>query len=102
MTLTLISFLGFTALVAVISWWKTRRDDLSQISGYFLAGRSLSWIVIAGSLFLTNISAEQLTGLNFFPGLDEEEEPLEELLPDENWGLDTVVSRLNDSDKWVI
>lgn len=64
MTLTLVSFLGFTALVAVISWWKTRRDDLSQISGYFLAGRSLSWIVIAGSLFLTNISAEQLTGLN--------------------------------------
>jgi len=64
MMLTLVSFLGFTALVAVISWLKTRRDDLSQISGYFLAGRSLSWIVIAGSLFLTNISAEQLTGLN--------------------------------------
>ncbi|NIC05654.1 solute:sodium symporter family transporter [Billgrantia bachuensis] len=62
--LTLLSFLGFTALVAVISWLKTRHEDLSQITGYFLAGRSLGWIVIAGSLFLTNISAEQLTGLN--------------------------------------
>lgn len=62
--LTLISFLFFTAIVAVISYIKTRREDLSNVNGYFLAGRSLSWFVIAGSLFLTNISAEQLAGLN--------------------------------------
>ncbi|MFP8965201.1 solute:sodium symporter family transporter [Pokkaliibacter sp. CJK22405] len=62
--LTLLSFLFFTALVAFISYMKTRNDNLQQISGYFLASRSLTWIVIAGSLFLTNISAEQLTGLN--------------------------------------
>ncbi|MDW5375874.1 solute:sodium symporter family transporter [Halomonas sp. HP20-15] len=62
--LTLVSFLFFTALVAVIAYLKTRREDLSQVTGYFLAGRSLTWTVIAGSLFLTNISAEQLTGLN--------------------------------------
>nr|WP_067288900.1 solute:sodium symporter family transporter [Marinobacterium profundum] len=60
----IISFLGFTLLVAVISYYKTRDEDLSHETGYFLAGRSLPWYVIAGSLFLTNISAEQLTGLN--------------------------------------
>jgi SSS family solute:Na+ symporter len=61
---TLISFVFFTALVAVISYIKTRKDNLNTESGYFLAGRSLPWYVIAGSLFLTNISAEQLAGLN--------------------------------------
>ncbi|MGF1724775.1 solute:sodium symporter family transporter [Photobacterium nomapromontoriensis] len=61
---TLISFLFFTFLVAFISYLKTKNENLNQISGYFLAGRSLPWYVIAGSLFLTNISAEQLTGLN--------------------------------------
>lgn len=59
-----MSFVFFTALVAVISYIKTRKDNLSTENGYFLAGRSLPWYVIAGSLFLTNISAEQLTGLN--------------------------------------
>ncbi len=61
---TLISFVFFTALVAVISYIKTKNDNLGSEQGYFLAGRSLPWYVIAGSLFLTNISAEQLTGLN--------------------------------------
>ncbi|MEX0321603.1 MAG: solute:sodium symporter family transporter [Puniceicoccaceae bacterium] len=59
-----ISFAMFTGMVAVISYLKTRDEDLGHSTGYFLAGRSLSWFVIAGSLFLTNISAEQLTGLN--------------------------------------
>lgn len=61
---TFISFLFFTALVAIISYIKTKKDNLNSENGYFLAGRSLSWYFIAGSLFLTNISAEQLTGLN--------------------------------------
>lgn len=64
MAFTLISFIAFTALVAIISWWKTRDDDLSTKDGYFLAGRGLTGIVIAGSLMMTNLSAEQLVGLN--------------------------------------
>lgn len=59
-----ISFLFFTALVAVISSWKTKDDNLESAEGYFLAGRGLSGVVIAGSLLLTNLSAEQLVGLN--------------------------------------
>ena len=60
----MISFLLFTALVAIISSWKTRGEDLESAEGYFLAGRGLPGVVIAGSLLLTNLSAEQLVGLN--------------------------------------
>ena len=59
-----ISFLFFTALVAIISSVKTKGDDLESAEGYILAGRGLPGVVIAGSLLLTNLSAEQLVGLN--------------------------------------
>lgn len=69
---TIGSFIFFTALVGVISWYITRKDNLSTNTGYFLAGRGLSGVVICGSLILTNLSAEQLIGLNgngFMDGL---------------------------------
>jgi SSS family solute:Na+ symporter len=59
-----ITFIGFTALVAIISWYATRKTDESSAEGYYLAGRSLGAITIAGSLLLTNLSAEQIVGLN--------------------------------------
>ncbi|RKJ81360.1 solute:sodium symporter family transporter [Butyricicoccus sp. 1XD8-22] len=59
-----ITFLFFTILVAVIAAVKTRNDDLKSAEGFFLAGRGLPGIVIAGSLLLTNLSAEQLVGTN--------------------------------------
>ncbi len=61
---TVISFLFFTILVAFLTWRLTRGriDDTEE--GYFLAGRSLTGLVIAGSLLLTNLSTEQLVGLN--------------------------------------
>ena len=64
MAFTVATFIAFTVLVAVLSWWKTRDDDLSTKEGYFLAGRGLPGIVIAGSLMMTNLSAEQLVGRN--------------------------------------
>lgn len=60
----LISFLAFTILVAVVAWWRTHNDDQDTSTGYFLAGRSLSWFVVGGSLLLTNLSTEQLVGIN--------------------------------------
>lgn len=60
----LTTFLFFTGLVGFLSWLFTRHDDHVSSTGYFLAGRSLPWIVIAGSLLLTNLSTEQLVGLN--------------------------------------
>ncbi|MCE8018069.1 solute:sodium symporter family transporter [Halomonas sp. MCCC 1A17488] len=62
--LTLLSFLFFTGLVAFITWRLTRRDDHASTSGYFLAGRSLTFPLIAGSLLMTNLSTEQMVGLN--------------------------------------
>lgn len=62
--ITLVSFVCFTALVGVVTWWLTRKDDHASSSGYFLAGRTLTGGYIAGSLMLTNLSTEQLVGLN--------------------------------------
>ena len=62
--MTLISFIGFTAFVAFYAWFRLRKDTLDSSDGYFLAGRSLSGVVIAGSLLLTNISTEHLVGMN--------------------------------------
>jgi SSS family solute:Na+ symporter len=60
----IISFIAFTATVAGISWWLTRKDKMDSSDSYFLAGRSLTGWVIAGSLMLTNLSTEHLIGLN--------------------------------------
>jgi SSS family solute:Na+ symporter len=59
-----LSFVAFTATVAGISWWVTRNDKMDSSEAYFLAGRSLTAWVIAGSLMLTNLSTEHLIGLN--------------------------------------
>ena len=60
---TLISCVFFMALVACISYLKTR-GEVSTRDGYFLAGRGLGAVFIAGSMLLTNLNAEQLIGLN--------------------------------------
>ena len=63
LTLTLVSCAFFMALVAFISY-RQSKDESNSRDGYFLAGRNLSAVFIAGSLLLTNLSAEQLIGLN--------------------------------------
>ncbi|WP_411028960.1 solute:sodium symporter family transporter [Spongiimicrobium sp. 3-5] len=62
--LGILSFLGFTILVGVIAYLATRKTDEGSSDGYFLGGRSLTAGVIAGSLLLTNLSTEQIVGLN--------------------------------------
>ncbi len=60
----ILSFVGFTLLVAVIAYLATRKTNERSSDGYFLGGRSLTAGVIAGSLLLTNLSTEQIVGLN--------------------------------------
>ena len=59
-------FLLLTGLVAFATWWKCR--DAVHVSDarkeVFLASGGLAWPYIAGSLLLTNISAEQIVGMN--------------------------------------
>lgn len=62
--LGILSFVGFTVLVAVVAYFATRSTNENTSDGYFLGGRSLTAGVIAGSLLLTNLSTEQIVGLN--------------------------------------
>ena len=61
---TFVPFLLFTGAVGFLTWIITRHKETETADGYFLAGRSLGAGVIAGSLLLTNLSTEQLVGLN--------------------------------------
>lgn len=62
--LSLLTFLLLTSLVAFHTWRQTRGEDHDNAGVFFLAGRSLPWYVVTGSLLLTNLSTEQLIGLN--------------------------------------
>ncbi len=55
--MTFITFVLITALIAFISWLKTKGEDNSA-KGYFLAGRGLSATVIGFSMVLTSLSTE--------------------------------------------
>ena len=59
----IVSCAFFMGVVAWISYVKTR-GEVATKDGYFLAGRGLTAVFIAGSMLLTNLSAEQLIGLN--------------------------------------
>ncbi len=64
MWLTISSFLLVTAAIGFFTWLLVRKKESSSQDGFFLAGRKLTFPFIAGSLLLTNLSTEQLVGLN--------------------------------------
>ena len=61
-----LSFFLATAGVAVMTYFIVRGMAKSDnpTEEFFTGGRMLAWPVVAGSLLLTNISTEQLVGLN--------------------------------------
>lgn len=61
-----LSFFIATASVALMTYFIVRKMDKSDnpTEEFFTGGRMLAWPVVAGSLLLTNISTEQLVGLN--------------------------------------
>lgn len=61
-----VVFILLTGFIALITYFKCRNHGRNENSSkeYFLAGNGLSWIFIAGSLTLTNISTDTLVGLN--------------------------------------
>lgn len=61
---TFLSMLFFTGLVAAISWSFTRKAKDVGAHGYFMASGGLNGWFIAGSMMLTNLSIDQLVGLN--------------------------------------
>lgn len=64
MNISLVSFIVFTLLVGVYTWYKLRKSKFETASGYFLGGRTLGAGLIAISMLLTNISTEHLVGMN--------------------------------------
>ena len=65
-TISIISFVLATGAVAFFTYQIVRRMKKSDnaTEEYFTGGRALAWPVVAGSLLLTNLSTEQLVGLN--------------------------------------
>lgn len=59
-------FLGLSALIAAVTYWYCRdaRHSEDGEQEYFLAGGSLKWYFVAGSITLTNLSTDQLVGMN--------------------------------------
>jgi len=67
LALHICTFLAWTGGVAATTWFILRnfmRHSSSATEDHFAGGRSLKWYVCAGSLMLTNLSTEQLVGLN--------------------------------------
>ena len=68
--LQILVFITITALIAGLTWRRCLQDTAhlnpttSTRDDVFLAGRGLSWIVVAGSITLTNLSTDQLVGMN--------------------------------------
>ena len=65
-TISIISFILATGGVAFFTYRIVRRMKKSDnaTEEYFTGGRALTWPIVAGSLLLTNLSTEQLVGLN--------------------------------------
>ena len=62
-----LTLLSFVLVMIFVSWLGNRlmgTENNTTRDGYFLGGRSLTGIVIAGSLIMTNISTEHLVGMN--------------------------------------
>lgn len=60
-------FLAITLMIGVATWFKVRNSPGEHDGSgkdVFLAGGGLSWLYVAGSITLTNLSTEQLVGMN--------------------------------------
>ena len=65
-TISIITFIVATGAVAFFTYrivvGMKKSDNITE--EYFTGGRALAWPMVAGSLLLTNLSTEQLVGLN--------------------------------------
>lgn len=60
-------FIGITALIGLLTYLQCRKavaGDRSSGNDYFLANGGLTWYFVAGSITLTNLSTDQLVGMN--------------------------------------
>ena len=66
-TIQVSVFVFVTALIGFLTYLSCRgqnRSAQNQNREYFLAGGGLAWYFVAGSITLTNLSTDQLVGMN--------------------------------------
>ncbi len=62
-----VIFVAITVLIGLATWLKVRSgpgEHDGSGKDVFLAGGGLTWLYVAGSITLTNLSTEQLVGMN--------------------------------------
>ncbi len=60
-TIDTVIFLASILVVLAIGLWAGRKEDTSE--DFYLAGKTVPWWGVAGSIFGTNVSAEHLVGM---------------------------------------
>lgn len=63
----ILVFIGVTAAIGLVTYLHCRGSghrSTNQTKEYFLAGGGLAWYFVAGSITLTNLSTDQLVGMN--------------------------------------
>ncbi|MDT2674579.1 solute:sodium symporter family transporter [Enterococcus dongliensis] len=61
---SIISFLVIVIFVWIFAYSRSRNVDTSGSEGFFMGGRSLAALPIAGTIIMTNLSTEQIVGQN--------------------------------------
>jgi len=56
----IVVYFSFVLAVGLWSSWKSKRDS---VGGYFLASRSMNWVLVGASLFASNIGSGHFIGL---------------------------------------
>ncbi|XP_033928371.1 sodium/glucose cotransporter 2-like [Melopsittacus undulatus] len=54
---------GYFMVILIVGLWSLRKGSRGTVSGYFLAGRSMSWAPVGASLFASNIGSGHFVGL---------------------------------------
>ncbi len=60
----LIIFFGYLFCIMGFGIWISNRDKALNAQDYFLASKALPWWAVGGSLIASNISTEQILGMN--------------------------------------
>lgn len=63
-TIALVTFVAITAIVALLSWVKTRKEKLNTLTGLFFANRNLGFIAVGSGLLFANINTALFIGEN--------------------------------------
>ena len=57
-------FIGYILLMVGFGIWLARKSGNETAKDYFLASGALPWWAVGGSLIASNISTEQILGMN--------------------------------------